>query len=40
MLKKVLDTPILTEAGELTEESKVVHAEMEKYIESIEVADA
>ena len=39
-IKKVLDTPILTEAGELTEESKVVHAEMEKYIESIEVADA
>ena len=39
-IKKVLDTPILTEAGELTDESKAVHAEMEKYIESIEVADA
>ena len=39
-IKKVLDTPILTEDGKLTDESKSVHAEMEKYIETIEVAEA
>ena len=39
-IKKVLDTPILTEEGKLTNESKSVHAEMEKYIETIEAVDA
>lgn len=38
-IKTVLDTPILTEAGELTSESETVHTEMEQYINSIEVAD-
>lgn len=32
-IKKVLDTPILTDDGKLTDESKTTHAEMTKYLE-------
>lgn len=33
-IKKVLDTPILTDDGKLTDESKTIHGEMTKYLES------
>ncbi|NLB80782.1 MAG: hypothetical protein GX800_04040 [Clostridiaceae bacterium] len=32
-IKKVLDTPILTDDGKLTDESKTTHDEMTKYLE-------
>ena len=38
-IKKVLDTPILTESGELTSESETVHTEIKRYIKSIKLAD-
>lgn len=37
-IKKVLDTPILSESGELTTESLTVHGEIQAYVDSLDAA--